>query len=82
MSYGEMDLQTQLRVLIYRMYLREWNGLYDLGDAETTNYYLEFVVSGVIGLIRTWVASGMQEPSVQMAALATQMIVQGLPQES
>lgn len=82
LSYGEMEFHTQLRVLIYRMYLREWNGLYDLGDAETTNYYLEFVVSGVIGLIRTWVASGMQEPSVQMAALATQMIVQGLPQES
>ena len=82
LSYGEMEFHAQLRVLIYRMYLREWNGLYDLGDAETTNYYLEFVVSGVIGLIRTWVASGMQEPSVQMAALATQMIVQGLPQES
>lgn len=82
LGYGEMEFHTQLRVLIYRMYLREWNGLYDLGDAETTNYYLEFVVSGVIGLIRTWVASGMQEPSVQMAALATQMIVQGLPQES
>lgn len=82
LGYGEMEFHTQLRVLIYRMYLREWNGLYDLGDAETTNYYLEFVVSGVIGLIRTWVASGMQEPSGQMAALATQMIVQGLPQES
>ena len=82
LGYGEMEFHTQLRVLIYRMYLREWNGLYDLGDAETTNYYLEFVVSGVIGLIRTWVASGMQEPSAQMAALATQMIVQGLPQES
>lgn len=80
LGYGEMEFHTQLRVLIYRMYLREWNGLYDLGDAETTNYYLEFVVSGVIGLIRTWVASGMQEPSAQMAALATQMIVQGLPQ--
>lgn len=82
LGYGEMEFHTQLRVLIYRMYLREWNGLYDLGDAETTNYYLEFVVSGVIGLIRTWVTSGMQEPSAQMAALATQMIVQGLPQES
>ena len=82
LGYGEMEFHTQLRVLIYRMYLWEWNGLYDLGDAETTNYYLEFVVSGVIGLIRTWVASGMQEPSAQMAALATQMIVQGLPQES
>ena len=28
LGYGEMEFHTQLRVLIYRMYLREWNGLY------------------------------------------------------
>ena len=76
---GEELFFGRLQKLIYDMYLRECNGFYDLGSAAGTNYYLEFVVSGVVGLVRAWAGGGMAEPAEEMAALAEQMIVGGLP---
>lgn len=76
---GEALFFSRLQRLIYDMYLREWNGFYDLGSASGTNYYLEFVVAGVVGLVRAWAQGGMAESTEDMAALAEQMIVSGLP---
>ena len=76
---GEELFFSLLQKLIYEMYLGEWNGFYDLGSAAGTNYYLEFVVCGVVGLVRAWVRNGMAEKAQTMAALAEQMIVSGLP---
>ncbi len=77
---GEPFFQ-ELRRLIYGKYLREWNGLYDLGSAGRTrpNYCLEFVVSGALGLVRAWVEGDMAEGPEEMAGLAEQLIVNGLP---
>ena len=76
---GEPLFFSRLQRLIYDMYLREWNGFYDLGSVSGTNYYLEFVVAGVVGLVRAWAQGGMAESAETMAALAEQMIVSGLP---
>ena len=76
---GEPLFFSRLQKLIYDMYLLEWNGFYDLGSASGTNYYLEFVVAGVVGLVRAWAQGGMAESAETMAALAEQMIVSGLP---
>lgn len=76
---GEPSFFSRLQKLIYDMYLREWNGFYDLGSVSGTNYYLEFVVAGVVGLVRAWAQGGMAESAEDMAALAEQMIVSGLP---
>ncbi len=72
----------RLRKLIYGMYQREWSGTYDLGSASSTNYFLEFVVSGVVGLARAWVQGGMTESPEEMGALVSQLIVSGLPKKS
>ena len=69
----------RLRELIYNMYQQEWNGTYDLGSAASTNYFLEFVVSGVVGLARAWVQGGMTESPEEMGTLVNQLIVSGLP---
>lgn len=69
----------RLRSLIYDKYLREWNGIYDLGTASSANYFLESVVSGVVGLARAWAGGGMVEPPEEMAALVSQLIMGGLP---
>ena len=82
LSCGGEQFFSRLQQLIYGMYLRQWSGFYDLGSAQGTNYYLEFVVSGVAGLVRAWVRDGMEESPEAMAALAEQMIVGGLPKRS
>lgn len=77
---GERFFQ-ELRRLIYEKYLQEWNGLYDLGSAgqPMLNYSLEFVVSGALGLVWAWIKGDMTEKPQEMAALAEQLIVSGLP---
>lgn len=78
---GEEHFFSRLQALIYGMYSKEWDGFYDLGSGAEVNYYLEFVVSGVVGLVRAWARGGMEESAETMAALAEQMIVSGLPQK-
>ena len=78
---GEEHFFSRLQALIYGMYSKEWDGFYDLGSGAEVNYYLEFVVSGVVGLVRAWARGGMEESAEAMAALAEQMIVSGLPQK-
>lgn len=81
-SGGEEIFFRRLQELIYKLYLQEWDGFYDLGSGQGTNYYLEFVVSGVVGLVRAWIRGGMAESTQTMAALAEQMIARGLPQKA
>ena len=80
LSGGGERFFSRLRQMIQELYLSQWSGFYDLGSAQGTNYYLEFVVSGVVGLVRAWVRDGLGEPPEVMAALAERMIVSGLPQ--
>ena len=80
LSCGGERFFSRLRQMIQELYLSQWKGFYDLGSAQGTNYYLEFVVSGVVGLVRAWVRDGLGEPPEVMAALAERMIVSGLPQ--
>ena len=82
LSCGGEQFFSRLRQMIQELYLSQWSGFYDLGSAQGTNYYLEFVVSGVVGMVRAWARGGMREPAEEMAALAEQMIVGGLPRSS
>ena len=64
--------------VIYDKCLREWAGLYPLGDVSEPNYYLEFVVSGTVNLVGTWARRGFREAPEDMAKLAGQLILRGL----
>ena len=64
--------------VIYQRCLREWAGLYPLGDVSEPNYYLEFVVSGTVNLVGTWARRGFRETPADMAKLAGQLILRGL----
>ena len=78
LSGGGEQFFSRLQQLIHEMYLRRWNGLYDLGDPRSAGYRLEFVVSGVMGLVRAWVHGGMGERPEDMAALTEQLFGGGL----
>ena len=84
LMYAFLGQQTADRFLrrfsqvIYDKCLREWAGLYPLGDVSEPNYYLEFVVSGTVSLVRTWAGRGFRETPGEMAALAGRLILRGL----
>lgn len=68
----------RLNTLIYQKCLREWDGLFQLGDLSGPNYSLEFVVAGTVGLIRTWALRGFRETPEEMAELADRLILSGI----
>ena len=50
---------------------------YDKADSRTFECFYAFVVSGHIGLIQDWLASGMKESPEEIAALAEEMVLHG-----
>lgn len=68
----------RLNQLIYRKCLEEWRELYHVVDKEAPQYALEFVVSGTVGLIRTWALNGFQEQPEDVAELANRLILYGV----
>lgn len=68
----------RLNGVIYQQCLGSWTGLYPLGDMSAPNYWLEFVVAGMVGMVRTWAQKGFRESPKEMAALAGQLIQSGL----
>lgn len=75
---GLDTLFKPLSQVIYDKCLREWDGMYLLGDFTDTNYYLEYLVSGVIGVVRAWAGRNFKESPQEMAALTNQLILFGL----
>lgn len=65
--------------VIYDKCLGEWAGTYAVGGGTGPNYALEFVMSGTVGLVRTWAQNGFQPPCAEMAALTGRLIQRGLP---
>lgn len=57
---------------------REWSGLYRFLDEKQREYYLSFLVGGVVGLIQGWMEGDRQEDAGQMAALTEALILHGV----
>lgn len=64
--------------VVYDRCLQEWGEVYSLRDSPLRDYYMNFLVSGVLGLVRTWVSTGLHETPEEMAALAEQLIRFGI----
>ena len=64
----------RLNGVIYEKCMREWGDLYSLRDTADGRYYLDFLVAGAVGMVRTWVAGGLKESPEDMAALAEGII--------
>ena len=67
-----------LNRLIFQRCLSHWEGVYDLGQDVRSAYSLEFVVSGMVGLVRAWIQAGFREPPEEMARLTARLIQNGL----
>lgn len=67
-----------LNRLIFQQCLNHWSGVYDLGRDVRGAYSLEFVVSGMVGLVRAWIQAGFRESAEEMAHLTAHLIQNGL----
>ena len=56
----------------------EWWGAYPVDEGNGFAYALEFVVSGTVGLVQTWMQNGLHPPAGEMARFTGRLIQQGL----
>lgn len=68
----------QLKALLREKVSREWSGLYSFSDTEQREFYLSFLVGGVVGMVQLWLESGRRESPQEMAALAEALILRGI----
>lgn len=68
----------RFKALLREKVTREWNGLYSFTDTEQLEFYLAFLVGGVVGMIQVWLETGGQESPQRMAALNEALILRGI----
>lgn len=68
----------QFKALLREKVSREWNGLYSFTDTDQREYYLSFLVGGVVGMVQLWLEGARKESPQEMAALAESMILRGI----
>ena len=64
--------------MVYSKCLEERGELYGLCRDPLRDYYMNFLVSGVVGLVQVWVSQGLQKTPEEMAALAETLIRSGI----
>lgn len=57
---------------------REWSGLYRFASGPQRDFYLSFLVGGVVGLLQSWLEGQRTESPEAMAAMAEGIILHGL----
>lgn len=57
---------------------REWSGLYRFAGGPQRDFYLSFLVGGVVGLLQSWLEGRRSESPEAMAALAESIMLHGL----
>lgn len=68
----------RLNSLIFRKCRQEWSGVFPFPDPGVQNYALEFVVAGIVGMVRTWSLGGFRQSPEDMAQLANRLILRGI----
>lgn len=77
-SRADSAFFQRLKSLIYDKCAQEWRDLYALRDTPGGDYCLDFLVSGCVGLVQSWVSRGLQEKPEDMATLAEKLIGFGI----
>ena len=72
---GDIGFVDRIQELIRHKWLNNWIG--PDRNMKYFDYYFEFSVSGCVGIFKTWLHNGMQEPPEEMAALAQRIIQTG-----
>lgn len=68
----------RLKAMVGEKVTAEWRGLYTVLGSDRRDYYLSFMVGGVMGLLQLWITEERRRTSAEMAALAETLITGGI----
>ena len=70
----EYNIEKRIRDVVKRIYLDKISNV----DSELVNTAYSFVASGMLGLVKYWINSGMKNSSEEMADFSRMLTVGGL----
>jgi AcrR family transcriptional regulator len=76
---GDMAFMNRLNGVVRDKCLSSWKTLSLSADRRDFEYYYSFVVSGCIGLIRSWLDAGAKETPDCLAKITERIITRGIP---
>lgn len=68
---------ARLSRIVYEKVLRDWWSEFG-GAIPGGEYYLDFAVAGILGLVGRWLNTGRREPPEEMACLTERVLVSGV----
>lgn len=74
---GDIAFEEKIKDLIRATCFRTWAAWYPDVEPERFEWFYAFVVGGHIGLIQSWLSTGMKESPEEIAALAEDMVLHG-----
>lgn len=75
---GDILFVDRLKNLLKERCLNDWMEIFNKNKSQNFEYYYSFIVSGCIGLLQSWLETGLKESPEHMAKLAEQMIMTGI----
>jgi len=72
---GDSSFGNRIHNLIHDKWLNDW--IASNQNVKNFDYYVDFTLSGCLGILRTWLKNGMKETPKEMAALAERAIQNG-----
>lgn len=75
---GDHAFIDKLKNLVKEWCFHDWMQVFNSKQSTNFEYFYSFIVYGCIGLFQTWLEAGMMESPEEMAALAEQMILNGV----
>lgn len=75
---GDIAFMEKLKALIRDKCVHTWEKKYANINPRQFEYFSAFVISGHIGLLQTWLDTGLKESPEELAALAEDIILRGM----
>lgn len=75
---GDHAFIDKLKNLVKNKCFHDLMKVYNTNKTQNFEYFYAFIVSGCIGLFQNWLETGMNKSPEEMAALAEQMILNGV----
>ena len=76
---GDMVFFNKLKIIIRDTCFKHWTELFSKPKkVETFDYFFNFMLYGCIGLIESWLNSGLKESPEEMAQLASKVMLNGV----
>lgn len=75
---GDIALLEKLKTVVSGHILHYWDALLDKRGSKYYALYNAYIISGCIGLVESWLNSGMKESPEEIAGIAQDMMVKGV----